>query len=388
MSAVATPRFVPGDITAPGIIDLAIGYPDLSVFPAELIDLQALAAADSRTRAFSYGPPKGSPTLTEALFATLLRDEPRLGSTLLTNGSIEAIDLVLRALSTRGDVLLSEDPCFPALVGTAELAGLRVVGVRADHHGIDPDALEATIDGVRLAGHQIAGLYTMPSASNPTGARLCLPRRHMVAALASSKDVLVIEDDAYRAVNLGGLVHPTLHSLNPDKVLHLRSLSKVLCPGFRLAIAIGPDDVVEAMMRLKPVGGTTPLGSELLAHILSRLDFDQHLRLLQDVYSRRRDMAIGAVRTHLPDATFTEPSGGFFLWVRLPDGTDPDTLYARAASLGVSYLPEGMFTVEPTDGRHIRLSFSYEPPDRILEGIRLLGLAAETARIGGHAVGA
>ncbi|MEY2591516.1 MAG: 2-aminoadipate transaminase [Acidimicrobiaceae bacterium] len=377
MSTIDAARFTPGGITPPGTVNLALGYPDETVFPHELLDLAVLGRPDVRSKALSYGPPSGNQALTDALFATVLRDEQRVGSTLITNGSMEAIDLVLRARARHGNILLSEDPTFPGLVDTARIAGLDVVAVPTDHEGVDPDALIERVHTVRLGGHSIAAIYLMPSASNPTGSRLTLERRQQIAAAAAHLDVLVIEDDAYRAINFtADEPPPTLHALNPANVLHLRSLSKVLSPGFRLALAIGPADVIDEMTQLKPVGGTTPFSSELIADLLSTLDYDKHLARLTDLYAHRCAVALDAVHHHLPDAHVTPPAGGFFLWLKLPPRINPASLYRRAAEAGVAYLPGTLFTIEPSDESFIRISFSFEPPDRISTGIAALAEAA------------
>ena len=377
MSTIDAARFTPGGITPPGTVNLALGYPDETVFPHELLDLAVLGRPDVRSKALSYGPPNGNQALTDALFATVLRDEQRVGSTLITNGSMEAIDLALRARARHGDILLSEDPSFPGLVHTARAAGLDVIGVPTDKEGVDPDALVERVHAVRGRGHTIAGIYLMPTASNPTGSRMTIERRHQIAADAAHLEVLIIEDDAYRAITFtSDEPPPTLHALNPTNVLHLRSLSKVLSPGFRLALAVGPDDVINEMTQLKPVGGTTPFSSELIAELLLTLDYDQHLARLTHVYAHRCAVALDAVKQHLPDAQVTPPAGGFFLWVKLPQRIDPAHLYDHATEAGVAYLPDTLFNIEPRADSFIRISFSFEPPDRISTGIARLANAS------------
>lgn len=379
MTTLEAARFVPGGLAAPGMIDLAIGYPDPSLVARELVDAGILLDEAGRNRALSYGPPGGSPVLTAALLDMLLPDDPRVGSTLITNGSIEAIDLALRSLAQLGDVLLTEDPTFPGLASVAELAGLRLVGVPTDEHGILTDQLSDAVDSVRRAGGVVVGLYTMPSASNPTGVRLSASRRHALASIADMKNLLVIEDDAYRAVRIDGAQLPTVHALIPERVLHIQSLSKVFFPGLRLALAVGPDDVISAMLRLKPVGGTSPFGSEFLVANLPTFDYRHHLDVMRRVYRARRDTAVEAVRRELPGADFSEPQGGFFLWIRLPDEIDGGELYGRAAGTGVSYLPGPLFTIANPGGQFIRISFSFESLDRIKEGVALIAEAAQAA---------
>jgi 2-aminoadipate transaminase len=377
VSTIDAVRFTPGGITPPGTVNLALGYPDETVFPHELLDLAVLGRPDVRSKALSYGPPNGNEALTDALFATVLRDEQRVGSTLMTNGSIEAIDLALRARARHGDILLSEDPSFPGLVSTARAAGLEVIGIPTDHDGVDPAALAERVRDFRRRGRSVAGIYLMPTASNPTGTRLSIDRRRQIAADTARLDVLVIEDDAYRAINFTAEEPPpTLHTLNPNNVLHLRSLSKVLSPGFRLALAVGPHDVIDEMTQLKPVGGTTPFSSELIAEFLGALDYDEHLGRLTDIYAHRCAVAVGAVHQYLPDAHVNEPTGGFFLWLKLPARIDPAQLYDHATEAGVAYLPDTLFTIGPHAEPYIRISFSFEPPERIATGIARLAEAA------------
>lgn len=364
--------FAPGTPLPDHIIDLGLGYPDLATFPTDLLNLCVLDRSPALlTRALSYGPPGGEPDLVDAAFESVLSDEARIGSTLVTNGSMEAIDLVLRAVAERGQVLVSEDPTFPGLLPAAAAVGLDVVGVESDFDGINPDALQAALRGLRADGRDIAGLYLMPTAANPTGCCSSEERRRIVTDLAVENDLLVIEDDAYRAITF---IDPprSLHTMCPARVVHIRSFSKVLCPGFRLAITVGPPDVIERMTALKPVGGTAPFTSPLVADLLRRLDYPQHLARLREVYGERRDKALAAVRRVMPDAEVAEPAGGFFLWVTLPTDLPANIAYETALQRGVRFLPASAFTIDRSPESTVRIAYSFEPLDRIVEGISMV----------------
>jgi 2-aminoadipate transaminase len=378
--ADARRSYLPGEAISSQVIDLALGYPDLTTMPWELLKTDFLENDGLRKDALSYGPRGGQPGLIDVLRETVIANESREGAAVITNGSMEAINLCFESLSRLGQgLLLSQDPTFPGAIIAAEAAGLKILGVPADDDGIEPDLLAALLKNLLAAGHQVAGLYVMPRWANPDGSCLSLERRVSLVHVAERAGLTIIEDDAYRAATYVSCELPSLHNLSPSNVVHIVSLSKVLCPGIRLAVVLGPTQIVKRMVALSSVGGVAPLTSALVMRLLCKVDFPKHMRDLKIHYQTRRDIAIAAMRSSLPHVPFREPRGGFFLWLELPQGIDLPALQSRCWEAGVRFMPDSAFLLEPRPSRHIRLAFSYEQPDRLVVGItRLADALSET----------
>ena len=297
--------FQPGNAIPGNGIDLGLGNPDITTLPVDALAMGMLTAAQ-RAAALAYGPPMGNCALVEALRRTVTRDVRHAEHALITNGAMEAVMLALRALHRPGSVLLAEQSTFPGLITAARDIGLDIVPVRTGSGGIDVDDLRARIRSLRAVGRPIAGLYLMPTAANPTGACLSAGRRRAIADLVRRYDITVIEDDAYRDVYFDGVAPEPLINLAAEQVIHIRSLSKVVCPGIRLAVVYGPRKLLDQMTALRAVGGTSPLASELLASFLDRTDYDDYLAALRGVYRVRRDArgvpAVEVPGTVLPGA--------------------------------------------------------------------------------------
>lgn len=369
---VAVPRFSPGSNLPDHVINLALGYPDVQLFPhGELIEASARTWARPAA-VLGYGPPKGNERLIEALRATVLADDVGDGDVLVTNGAMDALDLILRSLSKPGDVLLTEDPTFPGLIPLAGQLGLKLLAIPTDEQGIDPEALASMLSALDTTATKPVGLYVMPTFANPTGSVMPVDRRAAVVALADRHDLLVIEDDPYRDIAFDGPVPTTLHAAAPHRVVHIRSLSKVLAPGLRLAATVGPRDLIDLVAERKPVGGTNPHTSEAIAELLGTFDYPAHVARLRAAYRHRRDVLVGALASLVPVLEASPPAGGFFTWVPVPGHLDPEALHLGAVAADVHYLPHTVFTVQPGYRPHLRLCFSLEPPERMVDGIARL----------------
>lgn len=372
MSASAARLFQPGSAAPAGAYQLAFGHPDPDAFPIELLDIEFLTLEAERSAALSYGPPEGSDQLIEHLRATLLRDEPS-GRTVLTHGSMDAIDLTMRVLARRGGLVLAEDPAFPGLATAAGNANVDLVGVPSDAGGLEPDAVVEAVAMASSAGQRVSALYTMPTGSNPTGSVTTATRRERLLEAIVDTDIVIIEDDAYAHLHFDhNTPLPTLHSLMPDRVLSLKTLSKIAFPGIRLAAACGPDDLLDELLSFKPVGGTTPFGSAVISSMLEDFDYDTYVNGLRALYRDRRAIAVEAMSAHIPTAKFTIPAAGFFIWAELP-GVDTKRLHQAATKAGVEILPGMAFGIDQTFSSHFRVTYSYEAPERIAEGIAVLG---------------
>lgn len=364
-------------------ISLAFGMPDPALFPAAGLAeaaREALADVAAYAVALQYGAPAGNPTLLAELSRKLAAEEGHPvapGTLLVTNGSSQAITLVVQALANPGDVALCEAPTFLGTIRHMQFHGVRIEPVPLDEQGMDLDALEARVRRLEAAGTPPRFIYTIPTFNNPAGVTMPLARRRALLDLANRHGVPVIEDDAYHDLRYQGEEVPTLHALDRDGlVIRLGTFSKIVAPGVRLGFVLAAPPVIERLLAFKGDGSTNGLASLVVATFMRRGGLAAHIETLRAAYRARRDAMDAALAREMPEGVaWTRTEGGFFLWLTLPPGTDVARMHARAAEervvplSGTECFPDGRGT------HNLRLAFSLQPPDRIDEGIRRLGRA-------------
>lgn len=291
---------------------------------------------------------------------------------IVTSGCQQALDLLERTLVRAGETVAVEDPVYPGLRDVFARGGARLAGVAAGGEGIDLDAL-----GRLLERGPAAVVAVTPNFQNPTGATLGFDARRQLLRLARQAGVAVIENDIYGGLRYEGEDLPPLKRLDESRlVIQVRSISKLALPGLRVGWVTGPREVVRRLADWKQ---TADLHSDQLSQaVLLRLFESGRLeahrrRLVEAGRARLRAVLEGCARC-LPEGTrFTRPEGGSNVWVRLPEGMDAERLLAKAEAAGVSYLPGRLFAVQRAEPRALRLSFAGLEPERIEEGLQILG---------------
>jgi len=365
------------------VISFAGGLPDPATFLTErLAEAARRAIVDEPGIALQYGPTPGLPRTRDWFRAYLARQEgvaaPSHESVMVTSGGVEALDLLNKILVDPGDVVLMEAPSYlGAEMVTTSYQG-RVVGVPIDEEGLDVAALEETLVSLARRGRRPKFLYTIPDHQNPSGITLTDARRAALVALAAERDLLIVEDIAYRRLGFDAAsgLPPTLWSLNPAGVVLVDTFAKTLFPAARVACVAAPPEIVMAMTLAKQ---TTDQFASTLSQVIL-VTYDEQGALAEQVegarlvYRRRRDAMLAALDDLLPaDVRWTRPEGGFFTWLTLPEGLDSAALTTAAAARGIAYVPGQPFFAPGADGwRYLRLSYSYVRQGDIVEGVRRL----------------
>jgi 2-aminoadipate transaminase len=354
------------------VISLARGVPAPECLAtADLADCaRAVLAADGET-ALNYGPVGGYAPL-RALLAEQHGVQP--GSILLTNGSLQALDLVVGHFASERRMLV-EAPTYDRALAIARRHSAEIRSVAHDAEGLDPDALEREL----RQDPAPALLYVLPTFQNPTGRTLSLERRMRLLELAEEHDVLVVEDDPYRRIRFGGDDLASLHELAVGaNVVHSSSFSKIVAPGLRVGYLVVPGDLGRDLERtavstyLAPTFPTQAIAFEFLSRGLLEGNVERISGLLRE----RRDALVDALQRELPEASWTQPDGGYFVWLELPTGVDARELLSPAEEAGVTFVPGGEFFPDPGAGAgSARLAFSYPSAEEIDEGIRRLAAA-------------
>lgn len=364
-------------IDNPETISFAGGLPAPELFDVDgwrAAFASALAEPDAR-RNLQYAPTEGNPALRELIAARqTARGLPtQLPDLLVTTGSQQALTLIAASVLGPGAVVAVEEPTYLAALQCFRLAGARVVPVAGDEHGIVPEALAEVI---RRENPSL--LYLVPTFANPTGRTLTARRRAAVAELAVANDLWVVEDDPYGELRYRGASLPPLAADAESRVINLGSLSKICAPGLRLGWLRAPASIMSTLVIAKQAADlqTSTVDQAAAASYLAEADLESHLTTLRDAYRTRRDTMIDLLPDVLPAGSrWTDPDGGMFIWVRLPDGTDSTVALRAALREQVAFVPGAPFYATNPDPATMRLCFTTTTPAQITTGLGRLATA-------------
>lgn len=362
--------------TPPNMISFRFGLPDEDSFPAA--ELAQAAAEVMRTQAHAalqYGSPR---PLVDYLVKEIAKDQGlqiTADNLLITAGSSQALSLACRLLIDPGDYIIVEAPTFMGAVRTFETAEAQLVEVTVDEDGMKIDELDAKLSELKAAGKPVKFIYTIPTFQNPMGVTMTLERRQQLLGVAARHQVMILEDDAYAGLLYEGEVPPWLWTLDSTGiVLHCGTFSKTLAAGMRLGWVGGRPELVAKINALKDDGGTNPFSGYTAAKFAEEGRLDKHKQRLIEIYRKKRDRMMAALERYMPDGSrWTNPQGGFFIWLELPESIDTVKISKRAIEAGVNYLPGPACFASGKGRNSIRLAFSFVKLEQIEPGLRILG---------------
>jgi 2-aminoadipate transaminase len=369
-------------ITArPDVISLAGGLPDTSTFPPETFAaLMGAIARDSCASALQYGPTEGFHSTKEQICGVMLEEGMQVDAddVIVTTGGQQVIDLVTKTLVDPGDVVICEAPTYPGAVPVFSSYEADVVQIEMDTDGMRIDLLEETLDRLDREGRRPKFVYTVPTFQNPAGVTLSLPRRTRLVEIARERELLVLEDNPYGMLRYEGEPLPPLFALDGGVyVLYLGTFSKIFSPGIRLGWLVAPRPVLAKIELGKQAADlcTSSLTQQLVDAYLSEGRWQQYVAELCSLYRERRDAMLDALAEFFPpEAEWTRPAGGLFIWATLPEFIDTHDLLAKALrEEQVAFVPGAAAYVDSRGGSSMRLNFSNASADDIREGIRRIG---------------
>jgi 2-aminoadipate transaminase len=379
--AVATPR-----PSMSALFEFGGGYPDPVSFPYEgMIEATAGMMKAEGAAAMTYGEPQGYRALRELICTKYERFEGFKAdpeNIIVANGSGQALALAFSAFVDPGDVVICEAPTFSGSLNTIRRHGPDILDVPVDDEGIVTAAVRERLTGLRHQGRRCKLIYTIVNFQNPAGPSQSLRRRHELIDLAHEFDTMILEDDAYGELRFEGETLPPLYALDRGgRVIRAGTLSKILGAGVRIGWLCAPRDLIPAFQGFLFGGGVNPFMSRVATYYL-RDNLVPHVEALIRVYRAKRDAMLRGLAEGLSgtDYVVSRPEGGFFLWMRLPSGTDTRRLAELAVEARVQYTPGSAFFANGGGGDFIRLAFSYEPPEKCYEGARLIARAITGAR--------
>lgn len=366
---------------APGNVPFGSAFPSPLLFPLDKLG-RAVAASMRQIDPWSTVAdlPPGNAELRRQIALRYQLDGVQVApeDIVITNGALEALNLCLQAVTRPGDTVLVESPSFYAALQALERIGLKAVEV-ATHprEGIDLGALAAAIEQ-----HQPRACWLMTSFQNPLGSLMPPEKKQALVALLAAHEVPLIEDDVYGELYFGAQ-RPALAKRFDSRglVMHCSSFSKCLAPGFRVGWAAA-GRFARQVERLKL---TTSLAAAMpsqlaLAEYLKQGGYERHLRQLRGALAGQQRQMLAEIERHFPPGTrVTQPEGGYFLWVVLPETVDALELHRQALAQGISIAPGPMFSAKRAFGNCIRLNYGHAWDARQAGAVATLGALARAA---------
>jgi 2-aminoadipate transaminase len=379
--AVATPR-----PSMSALYEFGGGYPDPASFPYDgMVDATARMMKAEGAAAMTYGEPQGYRGLRELICHKYERFEgfkAEPDNIIVANGSGQALALAFSAFIDPGDAVIAEAPTFSGSLNTIRRHGPEILTAPVDDEGIVTAAVREQLVTLRRQARPCKLIYTIVNFQNPAGPSQSLRRRHELVELAHEFQTLIVEDDAYGELRFEGETLPPLFALDQGgRVIRAGTLSKILGAGVRIGWLCAPRELIPAFQGFLFGGGVNPFMSRVASYYL-RDHLVEHVEHLIEVYRAKRDAMLRGLSEGLAgsDAVVSRPEGGFFLWMRLPTGTDTRRLSELAVEARVQYTPGPAFFANGGGENFIRLAFSYESPEKCYDGARLLAGAIVAAR--------
>lgn len=361
----------------PEVVSLAGGMPFVSALPQDLV----VGAMDRVMRekgavALQYGSGQGVPALREQILEVMALEgiSASADDVVVTTGSQHALELFSKLFIDPGDVVLAEGPSYVTAMVIFGSYQAEVDHVPMDEHGLIPEALREHIARLKAAGRRVKFLYTVPTFHNPAGVTLTWERRLEILQIARQNDILVLEDNPYGLLYFGDRAPDAMRSVEDEGVVYLGTFSKTLAPGFRVGWALAPHAIREKLILANEAAVLSPssFSQLVISQYLKDADWKGQIDTFRGVYRERKETMLAALGEYLPELSWTNPNGGFYVWLTLPDRLDSKAMLPRAVKELVAYTPGTAFYADGGGRQNIRLSFCYPTPESIRVGIRRL----------------
>ena len=358
----------------PDIISFAGGIPDPKLFPTAEITKTCNAILNDPVRAaqaLQYSVSEGYAPLRQWIADSMIKmGVPcTADNVMITNGSQQALDFIGKLLISAGDTVLVTWPTY--------------LGALQAFNAYEPSYAPLPKMGENYNGPKAKFAYVTPEFQNPTGETLNIKEREALLDLSDKLDIPLIEDHAYERLRYEGEAVPPISALaikraghiNKTKTLYLGTFSKSIVPALRIGWVVGAEDVIRKLVLIKQASDlNVSLFNQMIAYDIASSVMEQHTAKVRVIYKERRDAMLAALKKYMPaGVTWTQPEGGMFLWITLPERFDGDEFLKQSIERArVAFVPGYAFFPDRTGRNTIRLSFSLNPPEVVEEGIKRL----------------
>ncbi|MEJ5315829.1 MAG: PLP-dependent aminotransferase family protein [Tenuifilum sp.] len=366
----------------PELISFAGGLPSPESFPVEQLKQVVVEVLDTDSaRALQYSETEGDKRLREILVEKYRKEglNININNLIISTASQQALDLIPKIFVNPGDKVICGLPSYLGGISAFATYGADLVGIELDDHGMRSDLLEQKMQELQRKGQKPKFIYVIPDFQNPTG--ICMPerRRLEIIEIARKYNVLIVEDSPYREVRFSGTPQRTMYELDgTGQVILLGTMSKIFVPGFRLGWIVAHEEVIDKLVVAKQNTDlcTSSFVQKIAAKYFDKGYFDPNLAKTNAMYKEKRDAMVEAFHKFMPKGVkWTEPEGGLFLFVTLPEYIDAEDLFKIAIEENVAFVPGTVFYCNGEGKNTLRINFSFMSKELNIEGSRRLANA-------------
>ncbi len=369
----------------PGILNFAGGLPSPETFPIEAMRAAcASVLAEGSVVAkpsLQYASSEGLPELRAWVASELGKQGAQVSpdQVLITTGSQQGLDLIAKVLIDKDSRLLVESPTYLGALQAFTPMQPAVERIDSDSGGVCPSALREALQ----KGERPRFIYLLPNFQNPTGRTMDEARREAVIAVCREHGLPIVEDNPYGELWFDAPPPKPLLARWAEGVVYLGSFSKILAPGLRLGYIVAPPALYPKLLQAKQAADlhTPGFNQRVVAEVIKDGFLDQHVPTIRARYHAQRDAMLAALGRELgpTGAEWTQPVGGMFVWVRLPERLNAQALLPKAVDAGMAFVPGAPFYAGEPDARALRLSFVTSTPEQIDKGMAALGRVVQQA---------
>lgn len=358
-----------------GVISFGGGFPAPELFPVEeLKKVSQIVLNENGPAALQYGPTEGYEPLRRKIVDRMkkLCIDIDADNVLITNGSQQGLDFAARVFINPGDSIIIESPSYLGAINAFRAYEPNFVEVETDDCGMIMGNLEKAL----IANDNAKFIYVIPDFQNPSGRTWSIERRKGLVELANKYSVGIIEDNPYGELRFEGEMLPAVKHYDIEgRVIFLGTFSKIFCPGLRLGWVAADKEILNKFVMVKQVADlqSSSISQIEVAKFLELYDIEEHIEKLKKVYKARKDLMIKTMDEEFPEGIkYTNPQGGLFTWVILPEHINAKDLAVKALERNVAFVPGGSFFPNGGNQNTFRMNYSNMDEERIVEGVKRL----------------
>ncbi|MCK4694236.1 MAG: PLP-dependent aminotransferase family protein [Candidatus Cloacimonetes bacterium] len=363
----------------PDIISFAGGLPAPETFPVEkLFEVVKEVLEEQGAAALQYGATEGDNKLREQIAENYRNDgfDITKENVLITTASQQGLDLLGKIFINRGDKVFVGLPSYLGGLSAFNAYGADMVGIKFDERGMRSDIIEEKLAKLKANNDMPKFIYVIPDFQNPAGVTIPDFRRKEILDVAKRYDILIVEDSPYKEIRFEGKDQTSLYALdNTGHVINLGTFSKIFVPGFRIGWVIAHPDIIDKFVMAKQGTDlcTSPFVQKISAKYIEKGYFGTNLKKTIKIYKEKKEVMIKAFEEYMPQGvTWTNPEGGLFLFVTLPEYMNADELFQKAIKKKIAFVKGSVFHCDGSGQNTMRINFSFSSKENNIEGVKRL----------------